>query len=90
MNNEASKARAMLITMMKTYGTKSPKETGLKLVAMRNEVKQVLESGRSLEGDAITSSQRKDLKKQLIHYRDEMQSLKNHNKIYQEAKSKAE
>ncbi len=90
MNNEASKARTMLITMMKTYGTKSPKETGLKLVAMKNEVKQILQTGKSLEGDTVTPRQRKELKKRLLHYRDEIQNLKHHNKIYREEKNKSE
>ncbi|WP_028400246.1 hypothetical protein [Ectobacillus panaciterrae] len=90
MNNKASKARAKLITMMKTYGTKSPKETGLKLVTMREEVKQTLKAGKSLDGDAVTPSQRKDLKKLLLHYRGEIDNLKNFNKTYREEKSKSE
>jgi hypothetical protein len=80
----------MLITMMKTYQTKTVRETGQKLVTMRNEIKQTLQTGKSLEGKVITPGQTRKLHKLLLHYRGELERLKSHNKTYKEEKGNQE
>ncbi|ANB58599.1 hypothetical protein GFC29_1400 [Anoxybacillus sp. B7M1] len=86
MNNKADDAKSMLIKMMRTYKTKTVRETGQKLVTMREEVKQALRTGKSLEGKVVTPSQTKELRKRLLHYREELERLKLYHKTYKEEK----
>jgi hypothetical protein len=86
LNKKAHDAKNMLINMMRTYQTKTVKETGQKLVTIRNEIKQTLKTGKNPEGKVVTSSQTKELRKLLLHYREELEQLKLHTKIYKEEK----
>jgi hypothetical protein len=88
LNKKGQDARKMLIKMMRTYQTKTVKETGKKLVTIRNEIKETLKTGKSPEGKAVSSSQTKELQKQLLHYREELERLKLHHKTYKEEKGK--
>jgi hypothetical protein len=88
LNKKAQDARNMLIHMMRTYQTKTVKETGQKLVTIRNEIKETLKTGKSPEGKVVSSSQTKELQKLLLHYREELERLKLHNKTYKEEKGK--
>ncbi|MFP3123582.1 hypothetical protein OH784_12640 [Ectobacillus funiculus] len=86
MNKKAHEARTILIKMMRTYQTKTVKETGYKLVTMRNEVKQTLQTGKNLNGKDITPSKKKELRKHLLHYRSELEKLIASSKVYKEEK----
>jgi len=86
LNKKAHEARTILVTMMRTYQTKTVKETGYKLVTMRNEVKQTLQTGKNLNGKVVTPSKKKELRKLLLHYRSELEQLIINSKIYKEEK----
>ncbi|MCP8969258.1 hypothetical protein [Ectobacillus ponti] len=86
MNKKAHEARTLLIAMMRTHETKNVKETGRKLIAMRNEVKQTLQTGTKPGGKAVTLSEKKELQKRLLYYRSELKQLVASSKIYKAEK----